>query len=119
MNLEHDLRQALKRKEPPDGFEDGVLRRIALGERSQAPAPRWTWRPFVMPLAASLAILIGGSYLVTQRETPLRAPASLQYVESERAAQQVVLALAIASEKLSEAQSRVQEISHHEPEIAH
>jgi hypothetical protein len=72
-----------------------------------------------MPIAASLAILVGGAYFVTQRETPQRAPASAQYAESERAAQQVVLALAIASEKLSEAQTKVQEISNHEPQIAH
>ena len=119
MNLEHDLQQALKRKQPPDGFEDRVLERIAAGTPAQSTLPRWNWRPFALPIAASVALLIGGGYYVSQRDAQGRAPESRQYAEGERAAQQVVLALAIASEKLSEAQTRVQEIAHHEPETAH
>jgi hypothetical protein len=119
MNLEHDLQQALRRKQPPDGFGDRVLERIASGTPAQAALPRWNWRPFALPIAASVAILIGGGFYVSQRDPQGRAPESMPYAEGEHAVRQVVLALAIASEKLSEAQIRVQEIAHHEPEIAH
>lgn len=71
-----------------------------------------------MPVAASIAIVIAGGYYVTQREAQRHAPAST-YIEGERAAHHVVRALAIASEKLSDVQIKVQEITHHDPETAH
>ena len=119
MNLEHDLQQALRRKEPPEGFEDRVLERVASGEPERAALPTSDWRRFAMPIAASIAIVIGGSYYVIQRDAQSLVPASTPYAEGERAAHNVVRALAIASEKVSEVQNKVEEITHHEAETAH
>jgi hypothetical protein len=107
MNLEHELQQALKRKSPPRGFEDRVLRRIASGETIQSPEADIPWTRRLLPLAASLAIAFGGSYYLWQQERQ-------QQMQTERAASEVVLALQIASEKVSAVQVKVQEITYHE-----
>ena len=42
MNLEHDLRQALKRKEPSQGFSERVLNKIGSTDVDVPHAPtRW------------------------------------------------------------------------------
>ena len=107
MNLEHELQQALKRRNPPRGFEERVLARIASGETVQPPGPQLSWTRHALPVAASLAILAGGSYYFWQYERQ-------QQAQTERAAHDVVLALQIASEKVSAVQLKVQEIRHHE-----
>ncbi len=107
MNLEHELQQALKRKSPPLGFEDKVLSRIAAGETIQSPEADTRWARRLLPLAASIAIAFGGSYYLWQQERH-------QQVQTELAARDVVLALQIASEKVSAVQVKVQEITHHE-----
>ena len=119
MKLEHELRQALRRKQPADGFDDRVLERIASGEPSRSALPSIDWRRFAMPVAASIALVIGGSYYVIQREAQRPVPVATQYLEGERAVHNVVRALAIASEKVSEVQIKVQEITHHDSETAH
>jgi len=110
MNLEHELQHALKRKSPASGFDERVLRRIASGGTIQAPPPppaRWARR--ALPVAASLALAIGGSYYVQQQRH--------KQAQAEQAARDVVLALRIASEKVSAVQVKVQEISHHERQV--
>ncbi len=106
MNLEHELRQALKRKNPSEGFDERVLDRLKAGapERTPAPAPRWP--RLALPLAASLSIAIAGSYYIRQQQE------TRHLAQTERAAHDVVLALQIASEKVSAVQLKVQEITH-------
>jgi hypothetical protein len=59
-----------------------------------------------LPLAASLAVIFGGYFAVHwQRQ---------EQQQTERAARDVVLALQIASEKVSAVQVKVQEINQHE-----
>ncbi len=109
MDLERELRQALTRKNPPRGFDEKVLGRIASGEQVESPVPPARWAGYALPLAASLAIVAGGSYYVWQQEQQQR--------ETERTARNVVLALQIASEKVSAVQMKVQEISRYERQI--
>ena len=56
MNLEHDLREALKRKNPPQGFEASVLKRIANGETPSTPDTPDRWRHAVLPVAAAFFV---------------------------------------------------------------
>ena len=105
MNVEHELRQALKRKNPPKGFEEKVLKRIASGDAIDAPAPATPRARRALPVAASLAIVFGSSYYFWQHDRQ-------QQVQTERALRDVVAALQIASEKVSAVQVKVQEIAH-------
>jgi hypothetical protein len=109
MDLERELRQALTRKSPPRGFDEKVLGRIASGEQVEAPVQPARWAGYVLPLAASLALVAGGSYYLWQQERQQR--------ETERTARNVVLALQIASDKVSAVQTKVQEISRYERQI--
>jgi hypothetical protein len=109
MDLERELRQALTRRNPSPGFDEKVLARIASGERLEVPIPPARWRGYALPIAASLAIVVGASYYSWQQQREQR--------ETERTAQNIVLALQIASEKVSAVQARVQEISRYERQI--
>jgi len=111
MNLEHELRQALKRRTPSSGFDERVLGRIASGATVPVPAPQTRWTRLALPVAASLAFALAGSYYVSQHER------QQELAQAEQAARDVVLALQIASEKVSAVQVKVQEISHHERQV--
>jgi hypothetical protein len=98
MNLEDDLRRALRRESPPAGFASRVLQRI---EREEAPKRR---RPLWRAVAASLTltVLIGGGIAYEDHRREVR--------EGERAKEQVLLALRIAGEKVRYAQTEVRTI---------
>lgn len=114
MNLDHDLRQALRRKEPPPGFSERVLNKISSGEIALPHTPS-SRRRFLLPVAASLTLLAAGSYYLQERATNrAQEEQSQQFRETAQAAHDVVLALQIASEKVSAAQTKVQEMTHHE-----
>ncbi len=116
MNLEHDLRQALQRKEPPQGFSERVLNKIG-SSGAVIPHTPTRWRRFALPVAASLVLVAGGSYYVQQRDAhQAQEQQSQQYRQTAQAAHDVVLALQIASEKVSAVQAKVQEMTHHEPQ---
>jgi|SRR5687768_11649142 hypothetical protein len=112
MRLEHELRRALERKDPPSGFDDRVLSRIAAGETVQMRPARRRWSRVSLPLAASLMVAVGAGYYV-QRHGEQQARE--QRAQTEQAAHDVVLALQIASEKISAAQAKVEEITRYEP----
>jgi hypothetical protein len=115
MSLEQELRRALKRKEPPMGFDDRVLSRIANGETAQTAhvaTPTRTWARAFLPIAASLLLAFGATYytqLQQQRDTRAAQAATEQSVSD------VVLALQVASETVAAAQARVEEITRYEP----
>lgn len=90
-SLEHDLRRALKRVEPPAGFADRVMTRL--------PERRFGSRWLVGAVAAGLAIIstVGG---IEHHRHERR-------VEAERTERQVAFALSLASEKLDHAMNRV------------
>jgi hypothetical protein len=111
MNLDHDLRRALKRTDPPGGFDHRVLSRIAAGDTVRLAAPQSRWTRAVLPLAASLILAFGATYYMQQRQERHARDAQVQ---AERAAREVVFALRVASETVAEAQTKVQELTQHE-----
>lgn len=98
MNLENDLKRALRRESPPAGFSSRVLERIA---RDEAPKRKW-WRAVAASLTLTAILGAWGAREMHQRR------------EGERAKEQVLLALRIAGEKVRYAQDEVRHIgSHH------
>lgn len=103
-NMDDELRNALRREEPPQGFADRVLQRAARGAhprrttRADWPFMRWA------AAAAIVAALAGGFQyraVVQEREERIRG---------EAAKEQVIQALRIAGSKLQLVQSKVKEI---------
>jgi hypothetical protein len=91
MNLEDELRSALRRKEPSPEFTERVLARVGGVPVRRAPRP---WVRWVAAMAASVLLAAGA---VEYR----------QY-RGEQAKSQVLLALRIAGGKLNKAQKKVQ-----------
>ena len=95
MDIEHELRSALKRKSPSEGFAQRVEeKRSRLSEQKWAPVLH---ARRAVAAAALLTVILGGW---TAREIVERR-------QGERARDKVLLALRITSEKLQEAQSHV------------
>ena len=112
MSLEHELRRALKRKDPPSGFDDRVLSRIARGETVRAATPARTWTHAFLPIAASLMLAFGATYYVQQQQ---QRQARAAQAKTEQTVSDVVLALQVASETVAAAQAKVEEITRYEP----
>ena len=112
MSLEQELRRALKRTDPPRGFDDRVLSRIASGETVQMPAARHRWTLVLLPIAASLMLAFGATYYIQYQQ---QRQAHEVRAQTEQTTREVVLALQIASEAISAAQARVEEITRYEP----
>ena len=96
MNLDHDLERLLHRQSPPEGFRDRVLARVG----SQRSDRRSRWR--AAAASVTFVALIAG-YAAQQ-------VADRRREEGERARDEVVLALRIASEKVRYAQQEVRAI---------
>lgn len=97
MELEKNLEQALRRQRPPGGFSGRLMERVAREGRN----PRRTWwraAAASITLVAALAGYTGFSIAERRR------------AESERAREEVLLALRIASEKVRYAQNEVRSI---------
>jgi len=98
MNLENDLRRALHRESPAPGFAGRVIQRI---ERDERPArPVW-WR--AAAASVTLAAILGG-YAVHEAAERRRG---------ERAREEVLRAMSIASEKVRIARQEVRQIGSH------
>ena len=98
MNLDHDLKRALRRESPAPGFAGRVLSRIEQPQVRKRPV--W-WR--AAAASVTLATLLGGygAHKVAERR------------EQEKAAEQVMLAMQIAGEKVRYAQQEVRAIGSH------
>jgi hypothetical protein len=112
MKLEHELRRALTRTDPPAGFDDKVLLRIAAGETVPLTARRQRWSRAALPLAASLMLTFGATYYMQQQH---QRQAREAQAHTEQAARDVVLALQIASKTVAAAQAKVEEMTRYEP----
>jgi hypothetical protein len=114
--FEDELKNALRRQEPPQGFADRVLARTAeIGSRQVNRARRDLWlKLFDQPLApvnllhwatvtvVAVALVVGGAhYRSAQRER----------AQGEAAKQRLLLALRIAGSKLQLAKTRVDQIN--------
>lgn len=93
MSFENDLRGALRRQSPPPGFANRVLQRIERDERRTRPV--W-WR--AAAASVTLAAVLGG-YAVVRHQR-----------EGERAREELLRAMSIASEKVRYAQNEVRNI---------
>jgi hypothetical protein len=95
-DLEDELRAALRRMDPPEGFAERVLARTAVARRSRGRSVivRLAW-------AATLIVVLGtGGHLYQKRQERIRG---------ERAKQEVVLALRLVARELDHAMQKVQE----------
>ncbi len=90
MNLEDQLRTALRRRALPDGFAERVAAEAIRSSRGK-PARRLRW------VAAAIAAAVLLAFTVSVQ---------LQHRRSEAAGRQAVLALRIAAEKLNLARSK-------------
>jgi anti-sigma-K factor RskA len=90
--FERDLKESLKRREPPPGFAERVLAHTFATEKPGF----WGWR--WVAVAAMVLLVIGGVALV--REQRRRA-------EDELRKQQLIVALQITSSKLNRVQERL------------
>jgi hypothetical protein len=102
MNLEQQLRHALERKSPSPGFEEKVLANIASGNTAPGAATPPASARMLLPLAATVLLALGGTYYLWEQHQ--------QQVQTERAAQDLAVALQIASNKVSAVQTKIQEI---------
>jgi uncharacterized protein HemX len=110
MSLEQDLRGALRRKEPAAGFDDRVLSKMSSGAAPRIPnRTRQRTRSLSWAVAASVILASGSTYYMHNQQRARDEQAA-------RAARDVVLALQIASETISAAQAKVEEITRYEPE---
>jgi hypothetical protein len=94
MNLEHEIRSALRRQDPPEGFAERVLRQTPMPPAALRTAPRrfgWAW-------AAAVAAMLVMAFA-----------ASVQYrqLQQKHAAEEAVQALQIVADELSSAQNEV------------
>jgi len=91
MNLEDELKAALRREDPSPDFARRVVTRAKAAPRSNRPPFRMMW---AAAIAALLVIGFSASYEYRQ-------------MQAERASRDAVIALRIASEKLNLARDRV------------
>lgn len=114
MNLDHELRKALARKDPPPGFDQTVITRIASGETGRHGSSRPRRLRLALPLAASLLLASGAAYYINYEE---HQRAQLQRAEMERTTRDVSRALQITSDTLAGVRAKLQETNHHERPI--
>ena len=99
MNLDDQLRSALRRREPPAGFRERVLARAGAQElrreSRRSSGAWWPWPRLSWVVAAALALALVGGGVQYQR-----------WRRGESAKRQVLMALQIASTKLSYAQAK-------------
>ena len=112
MNLEHELRKALARPDPPEGFERSVMTRITSGAAALEPALPARRFPLMLPLAASLLLAVGAGYYVHEQQLSQRRRA-----EAERATEDVSRALQITSDALESVRAKLQGSYDHETPI--
>jgi len=97
MDIESDLKRALRRESPPAGVAQRVIARI------DAPLPRRA--PWWRAVAAGLLLTVLGGGWLEHKEIERRA--------GEHARDEVMLALRITSSKVHSAQEHVREMGNH------
>jgi hypothetical protein len=89
-DLEKELGLALRREDPPEGFADRVLARVANEPRSEEAAPvlpfarRRSWIYAVAAAAAVLVFAFGAWRVATPSQSPVVGSAAPPYVESPK-----------------------------------
>jgi len=88
--FEHDLRESLKRREPPQGFAESVLARASAMERPHGHIQFSRW----LAVAALVVLMVGGiaaSRVIQERR---------RQADGEKAKEQLIVALRITGSKL-------------------
>jgi len=94
MNLDDELRAALRRENPSPGFAGRVVARAKVSPARKSPVPRMIW-------AAALAAMLVIGVAVTSEYRQQKA---------ERAGRDAVLALRIAAEKLNQTRDKIRRL---------
>src|SRR5262249_10260799 len=106
-HLEEELRKALHRKEPPQGFVDRLSNRIDTSQKPLRAKRRNQWASlFRLPKIAWVAVAVLACLTVTVGIAQYRAYQKTQ-AEGELAKNQLMLALKIAGKKLNLAQKKI------------
>lgn len=123
-HFDEELRRALRREEPSPDFTDRVMARIAELQKREKPREKTDWlrrlaeffqpprMKWAMAGAMAVVLVIAGFGVHYRRENERRRLAEI--AEGERAKEQVMLAMRIASAKLNVAQKKVHETANHE-----
>jgi hypothetical protein len=101
MNLEHDLRHALRRQPGPSDLADRVLARIA----QDTPSRPHRTMPWLAAAAAVTLVATGATRYYAYQQ---------QVAEAERVKEEIRVALQITSETLAHVQRRVESSLQHE-----
>jgi hypothetical protein len=124
--FDDELKCALHREEPGPDFTDRVMSRVAGLQKREKSREKTGWlRRFVeffqphrmkwaMAGAMAILLLIAGLGVHNRRENERRRLAEI--AEGERAKEQVLLAMRIASEKLNIAKKKVHEAASYKDE---
>lgn len=109
--FEQELKKALQPVDPPEGFAERVMARIAAGEEAHAPRGAWSWwtdvfqsRGLRWALTAALCLSIVAGGAIYRHEQERRAA-------GQQAKEQLMLALRLTASKLQLAQAEVRGIS--------
>ena len=124
--FDEELKLALRREEPSPDFTDRVMARIAELQKQEKPREKTDWlrkvveffqpprMKWAMAGAMAVVLFIAGFGVHRSRENERRRQAEI--AEGERAKEQLMLAMRIASAKLNIAQKKVYETASHEGE---
>ena len=124
--FDEELKLALRREDPSPDFTDRVMARIAELQRQEKSREKTDWlrrlmeffqppqMKWAMAGAVAVVLLIAAFGVHRSRENERRRLAEI--AEGERAKEQVMLAMRIASAKLNVAQKKVYETASHEGE---
>lgn len=99
MDFERELRNTLRRKDPPPGFADRVMARLEPPRARRGP-PRW------IPWAVAAALLLSSSGGLVYRQQ--------QQARGEEAKEQLLLALKVTGTQLDHVRARVRSVSNQE-----
>jgi hypothetical protein len=106
MNLEDELREALRREDAPEGFAERVIgqagpARAQFRERGVKQRSRWRLQWWTLPAAAAVAATAVMSVAMEYRR------AQEQQAREEQAGRQAIMAIQIVAEELNMAQAEV------------
>jgi negative regulator of sigma E activity len=107
--LDEELKNLLKRREPPEGFAERVMVRIETEPRRLTPSQRVAalfWRPVLrwVAVAAVVCVVAVAGIVRYEREQRLRAQAEL-------ASRQAIFALRFTNEEIEAALARAQHVT--------
>ena len=100
MSFESDLKDLMRRPEPPAGFADRVMERVATEMRGGRSVPAGPSRRWVLRSVAAGLVLTVGIGVIGYRAEQRRRGAE--------AAEQALVALRITSEKMNVARQSIQ-----------